>query len=266
MSADESAVRCIVSGSEMLAWYLIQRLTSSRRPPSLARVDVTTRRRTMPCAPLQSISTVAPSAGSSSSTAPITQGTWYSRLTMPMCESGVPERHTTAVSSSKIGARKVAPASATHATTPSAEVSMSASTSSGDESRRHVPCTGAASNTRTPTAIFTELSVTEAKSNSIRSRAVLPDDGYTLLHEVRLRGLVTVDDNPTVELLISEGLVARARASIRLTSDGRAAHAVWARVPARKRARIDRCPRLRTIPAAECRVPPGLPRLAGATG
>jgi hypothetical protein len=60
---------------------------------------------------------------------------------------------------------------------------------------------------------------------------VLPDDGYTLLHEVRLRGLVTVDDNPIVELLISEGLVARARASIRLTSDGRAAHAVWARVP-----------------------------------
>ena len=54
---------------------------------------------------------------------------------MPMCDSGVPDRHTTAVSSSKIGARKVAPASATHATTPSADVSISASTSSGDERR-----------------------------------------------------------------------------------------------------------------------------------
>ena len=50
----------------------------------------------------------------------MTHGTWYSRLTMPMCDCGVPERHTTAVSSSKIGARNVAPASATHATTPSA--------------------------------------------------------------------------------------------------------------------------------------------------
>ena len=39
----------------------------------------------------------------------MTHGTWYSRLTMPMCESGVPDRHTTAASSSKIGARKVAP-------------------------------------------------------------------------------------------------------------------------------------------------------------
>ena len=73
----------------------------------------------------------------------MTHGTWYSRLTMPMCESGVPERHTTAVSSSKIGARKVAPASATHATTPSAVVSMSSSTSSGEVSRRHAPRTGA---------------------------------------------------------------------------------------------------------------------------
>ena len=33
-----------------------------------------------------------------------------------MCDCGVPDRHTTAVSSSKIGARNVAPASATHAT------------------------------------------------------------------------------------------------------------------------------------------------------
>src|SRR6476661_3989477 len=71
---------------------------------------------------------------------------------MPMCDCGVPERHTTAVSSSKIGARNVAPASATHATTPSADVSISASTSSGDCNMRHAPRTGDASNTFVPLA------------------------------------------------------------------------------------------------------------------
>ena len=102
--------------------------------PFVAAIAVPTRaercghetRRTMPSAVLQSTSIASPSVGSSEvNTADITHGTWYSRLTIPMCESGVPDRHTTAVSSSKIGARKVAPASATHATTPSAEVSMS---------------------------------------------------------------------------------------------------------------------------------------------
>src|SRR5262249_54729617 len=109
--------------------------------------------RTTPGSAEQSTSTASPSAGSFVSDADITQGIWYSRLTMPMCESGVPERHTTAVSSSKIGARKVAPASATHAMTPSAVVSISSNTSSGDVSLRQDPRTGSASKTRVPLPI-----------------------------------------------------------------------------------------------------------------
>src|SRR5262249_1584475 len=96
--------------------------------------------RTTPASPEQSTSTASPSVGSRSSCADMMHGTWYSRLTMPMCDSGVPDKHTTAVSSSKIGARKVAPASTTHATMPSAVVSISASTSSGDAGFRHDPC------------------------------------------------------------------------------------------------------------------------------
>src|SRR5262245_1182343 len=115
-----------------------------------------------------------------------------------MCESGVPDRQTIAVSSSKIGARNVAPASATHATTPSAVVSISSSTSSGDASLRHVPRTGAAANTGTPTASASTGSVTGRKDNQIapwlRSLVVLSDDDYVLLHEVRIRGIVEIDE------------------------------------------------------------------------
>ncbi len=106
--------------------------------------------RTTPGSAEQSTSTGSPSPGSVANTVAITQGTWYSRLTMPMCDCGVPDRHTTAVSSSKMGARNVAPASATQATTPSAVESMSSSTSSGDDRRRQEPRTGPAANTRVP--------------------------------------------------------------------------------------------------------------------
>ena len=54
------------------------------------------------------------------------------------------------MSSSKIGARKVAPASCTPATTPSAVLSMSSSTSSGVWSMRHEPRTGAESRAFVP--------------------------------------------------------------------------------------------------------------------
>ena len=118
---------------------------------------------------------------------------------MPMCDSGVPERHTTAVSSSKIGARNVAPASATHATTPSAVVSISASTSSGD---------AAAARCRAPAPRRTPSSRRRLRDPSgCRSRAAnltryhrrraAPTRAYLLLHEVRLRGLLVIDDGPT---------------------------------------------------------------------
>ena len=78
-------------------------------------------------APEQSSSTVVPSAGSvPANVVSIEHGTWNSRLTMPMWLRGVPLVHTMPVSSWYSGARKVAPASRTPATTPSAPVSVPA--------------------------------------------------------------------------------------------------------------------------------------------
>jgi hypothetical protein len=59
---------------------------------------------------------------------------------------------------------------------------------------------------------------------------VLSAEGYAVLHEVRLRGLVELDDGPAVVELLDAGLVARARTSLRITSEGRDVHAAWARL------------------------------------
>jgi hypothetical protein len=65
---------------------------------------------------------------------------------------------------------------------------------------------------------------------------VLSREGYVLLHEVRLRGLVEVDDGSeravVVTQLVSAGLVVPVRRSLRITTEGRAVHAQWARVSA----------------------------------
>lgn len=57
-----------------------------------------------------------------------------------------------------------------------------------------------------------------------------------LLHEVRLRGLIEVDEGSAravvVTQLMTAGLVAPVRSSIRITSEGRSVHAQWARVSA----------------------------------
>jgi len=59
----------------------------------------------------------------------------------------------------------------------------------------------------------------------------LPDECYVILHDVRLRGLVEMDDDPTVVALLDAGLVARARTALRITVEGRDLHTAWARVP-----------------------------------
>ena len=63
---------------------------------------------------------------------------------------------------------------------------------------------------------------------------MLSDEGYLLLHEVRLRGLLVIEDGSDHALVVTEvteaGFVAPVRNAIRLTSDGRAAHEQWARV------------------------------------
>lgn len=58
----------------------------------------------------------------------------------------------------------------------------------------------------------------------------LADDAWLLLHEVRLRGMLEATDHPLAADLEAEGLVARKAAFLVLTSDGRAAHAAWARL------------------------------------
>jgi hypothetical protein len=58
-----------------------------------------------------------------------------------------------------------------------------------------------------------------------------PDDAtFRLLHEIRLRGVVEVEETETVMLLIGEGYVARSARGIRITSIGRTTHTSWARL------------------------------------
>jgi hypothetical protein len=78
------------------------------------------------------------------------------------------------------------------------------------------------------------MSVTGAESNSVRSRAVLSDEGYLLLHEVRLRGFLELDESSVhaalATQLVDAGLAAPVRRAIRITAAGRSVHEAWARV------------------------------------
>ncbi|GIU85568.1 MAG: hypothetical protein KatS3mg009_0083 [Acidimicrobiia bacterium] len=62
---------------------------------------------------------------------------------------------------------------------------------------------------------------------------MLPDECYLLLHEVRMRGFVelsAVTEERLLAPLLDAGLVARARTSLRVTTEGRSLHATWARL------------------------------------
>jgi len=59
-----------------------------------------------------------------------------------------------------------------------------------------------------------------------------PDDAtFRLLHEIRLRGVIDIEETETVTLLVGEGYVVRSARGIRITTEGRATHATWARLP-----------------------------------
>lgn len=62
---------------------------------------------------------------------------------------------------------------------------------------------------------------------------VLPPDheAWTLLHDVRLRGLVEVPECEQADVLIAAGLVVRKRTYLALTPEGREHHASWVRLP-----------------------------------
>jgi hypothetical protein len=60
-----------------------------------------------------------------------------------------------------------------------------------------------------------------------------PDDAtFRLLHEIRLRGVVEIEETETVTVLIGEGYVTRSTRGIRITTEGRATHTTWAKLPA----------------------------------
>lgn len=59
-----------------------------------------------------------------------------------------------------------------------------------------------------------------------------PDDAtFRLLHEVRLRGVVEIQETEIVTVLIGEGFVVQSARGIRITAVGRDTHASWARLP-----------------------------------
>ena len=60
--------------------------------------------------------------------------------------------------------------------------------------------------------------------------AVHDDATFRLLHEIRLRGVVEVDTSEIVTRLIDHGYAARSARGIRITTEGRAIHASWARL------------------------------------
>jgi hypothetical protein len=59
---------------------------------------------------------------------------------------------------------------------------------------------------------------------------VLPGECYLLLHEVRLRGLVEVEESETVVQLLDAGWVKRVRSSVAISPEGRDVHKTWARL------------------------------------
>jgi hypothetical protein len=59
---------------------------------------------------------------------------------------------------------------------------------------------------------------------------VLDDRSWLLLHEVRLRGVLVVDDESLVGPLLEAGLLAHAARGVRVTPAGREANASWARL------------------------------------
>jgi hypothetical protein len=61
---------------------------------------------------------------------------------------------------------------------------------------------------------------------------LLDDDAWIVLHDVRVRGVVAYEETTVVTVLVDAGLVARASRGLRITPEGREAHATWARLEA----------------------------------
>ena len=60
--------------------------------------------------------------------------------------------------------------------------------------------------------------------------ARLDETAFLVLHEVRLRGVVQLDESPSVVRLLEVGFVVRSARGVHITTAGRAEHAVWARL------------------------------------
>ena len=141
---------------------------------------------------------------------------------MPMWLAGVPERQTTAVSSSKIGARKVAPASCTPATTPSADAVHQLEHVVGRVEHPPHARTGAVENTFVPVPSVRRSCGRDPTRDgpNVSISAVDPED--SLLHQLRVRGMVAGRGRRVAAAVVDRGLRDRAARSLMLTPAGRA--------------------------------------------
>jgi hypothetical protein len=65
---------------------------------------------------------------------------------------------------------------------------------------------------------------------TISAVAALDDPSYLLLHEIRLRGVVEIAGDDEIGRLAELGLIAHAARGVRITIEGRAVNAEWARL------------------------------------
>jgi hypothetical protein len=76
------------------------------------------------------------------------------------------------------------------------------------------------------------MECSRALAVTIQPVAGLDDPSYLLLHEIRLRGVVVVGDDPRAVELVARGFVVTSARGVRLTPEGREADAAWARLAA----------------------------------
>jgi hypothetical protein len=68
----------------------------------------------------------------------------------------------------------------------------------------------------------------DAGDGAVRTSPALADDQWERLHRLRLRGFLAADEDPAWDPLARDGLVIVDTGRVRLTPEGRDAHAVWA--------------------------------------
>jgi hypothetical protein len=74
------------------------------------------------------------------------------------------------------------------------------------------------------------MECSRALAVTIEPVAELDDASFLLLHEIRLRGVVAVGDDPRAAELVARGFVVESARGVRVTPAGRELHTSWARL------------------------------------